>query len=75
MRHKAEIHVPGSVSKVIRVPEVNDDIADVSFIDPAYGKLRIVNFLVDEMGKKLRLKAGDGVSVVIGSDEVEPNSC
>ena len=38
-----------------------------------YGKLRIVNFLMDEMGQRHRLQEGDGVDVVVGSDEVEPD--
>jgi hypothetical protein len=45
----------------------------ISLTGPAYGKLRIVNFLVDEMGKQHRLKQGDGVAVVVASDEVEPS--
>jgi hypothetical protein len=38
-----------------------------------YGKIRIVHLLSDEMVKRLRLIEGDGVDVVIGSDEIEPN--
>jgi len=75
MRRKAETHKSGTVSKIIRVPQVKEEQAEVRIegADPLYGKIRIVNFLSDEMGKKLQLKEGDGVDVIIGSDEIEPN--
>jgi hypothetical protein len=75
MRHKAETHKPGTVSKIIGVPEVKEEQAEIKLegADPFYGNIRIVNFLSDEMGERLRLKEGDGVDVVIGSDQIEPN--
>ena len=72
MHRKAETHKPGSVSRIIDGVELKQELAEISLTDPAYGKLRIVNFLADEMGKKLRLKEGDVVDVVISSSEVEP---
>jgi hypothetical protein len=74
MSQKAEAHKPGTVSRVIKVPEVNEEQAEVRIegTDPLYGKIRIVNFLSDEMGNKHRLKEGDGVDVVICSDDIEP---
>ena len=72
MHRKAETHKPGNVSRIIDGVELKQEVAEISLTDPAYGKLRIVNFLADEMGKKLRLKEGDVVDVVISSSEVEP---
>jgi hypothetical protein len=74
MSHKAETHKPGRVSKIIRGVEVKEERAEITLesTDPLYAKLRIVNVLMDEMGEKQRLKEGDGVDVVIGSDETEP---
>jgi hypothetical protein len=37
------------------------------------GNFAFVNFLMDEMGQRHRLQEGDGVDVVVGSDEVEPD--
>jgi hypothetical protein len=73
MRRKAETHQPRSVSRIINGVEVKEEIAEISLADPAYGKLRIVNSLVNEMGKTRRLKEGDDVDVVLRSDGVEPN--
>ena len=74
MSRKAETHKPGTVARVIKVPEVKEEQAEVCLegADPLYGKIRIVNFLCDEMGKKHRLKEGEGVDVVIRSDQIEP---
>jgi hypothetical protein len=74
MRRRAETHKPGKVTKIINSVEVREELAEITLagIDPAHAKLRIVNFLTDELGKELRLKEGDGVDVVVGSDEVEP---
>ena len=72
MHRKAETHKLGSISRIVDGAEVKEELAEISLTDPAYGKLRIVNFLADEMGKKLRLKEGDVVDVVISSSEVEP---
>jgi hypothetical protein len=74
MSHKAETHKPGTVSRVIKGPEVKEEQVEVRIegTDPLYGKIRIVNFLCDEMGKKHPLKEGDGVDVVISSDDTEP---
>jgi hypothetical protein len=72
MHRKAETHKPGNVSRIIDGVELKQELAEISLTDPAYEKLRIVNFLADEMGKKLRLKEGDVVDVVISSSEVEP---
>ena len=72
MHRKAETHKPGNVSRIIDGVELKQEVAEISLTDPAYEKLRIVNFLADEMGKKLRLKEGDVVDVVISSSEVEP---
>jgi hypothetical protein len=41
-------------------------------VDPLYAKIRIVNILSDEMGKATKLKRGDGVDVVIRSDDIKP---
>ena len=74
MSHKAETHKPGTVSRVFKVPEVKEEQAEIRLegIDPSHGKIRIVNFLCDEMGKKHNLKEGDGVDVVITSEDTEP---
>ena len=75
MSHKAETHKPGTVSRVIKVPEVKEEKVEIRLegTDPLYGKIRIVDFLNDDTGKKHHLKEGDGVDVVIRSDETEPN--
>ena len=72
MRHKAETHKPGSVVRIISGSDGNEEQAEIGLADPAQGKLRIANFLLDDMDRKHRLKQGDAVDVVIGSDEVEP---
>ena len=36
-----------------------------------HGKIRIINFLFDETGKEMRLKEGDGVDVIIASDDTK----
>lgn len=75
MRRKAETHKPGRVSKIIAPPAVKPEQAEISLegADPLYAKIRIANILCDEMGKKLRLKEGDGVDVAISSNEIEPD--
>jgi hypothetical protein len=75
MRRKAEAHKPGKVTKIVDGVEAREQLAEVTVeeADPMYGKLRIVNFLMDEMGQKHRLQEGDGVDVIVGSDDVKPN--
>ena len=73
MQREAETHRSGSVSRIIDGVELKEEVAEISLADPAHGKLRIVNFLVDEMGKKLRLKEGEEVDVIVSSTEFEPN--
>jgi hypothetical protein len=75
MRRRAETHKPGRVTKIVDGVEVREELAEITVegTDPMYGKLRIVNFLMDEMGQKHRLQEGDGVDVVVGADEVEPD--
>ena len=75
MRRKAEAHKPGKVTKIVDGVEAREQLAEITVeeADPMYGKLRIVNFLMDEMGQKHRLQEGDGVDVVVGADEVEPD--
>jgi hypothetical protein len=60
-----------SVSKII--DGWREELAEISLTDPACGKPRSVNLLADEMGKKLRLKQGDEVDVIVSSTKVEPN--
>jgi hypothetical protein len=74
MHRKAETHKLGSISRIVDGAEVKEELAEISLTDPAHGKLRIVNFLADEMGKKLRLKEGDVVDLIIASSEVEPKN-
>ena len=71
MRHEAETHRPSTISNVIRMPEIKGQQVAIRFEDvlPPYGKSRLVDFLADEMGKKLCVKEGDAVDVVI---DVEP---
>jgi hypothetical protein len=73
MRRKAEIHKPGTVLRIVDVPEIKEQQAEIRIdgADPLYGKIRIVNFLSDEAGKKMRLKEGDGVDIIVGSDDAE----
>jgi hypothetical protein len=73
MRRKIEIHKPGKVTKIIPVPEVTEEQAEVEIegTEPPHGKIRIVNFLRSPKGTSLRLIEGDDVDVVIGSDDVE----
>lgn len=73
MRRKAEIHKPGTVLRIVDVPEIKEQQAEIRIdgADPLYGKIRIVNFLSDEAGKKMRLKEGDGVDLIVGSDDAE----
>ena len=75
MHRKSETHRPGRVTKIVDGVEVREELAEITVegADPMYGKLRIVNFLIDEMGKEHRLQEGDGVDVIVGSDEVEPD--
>jgi hypothetical protein len=75
MRRRAETHKPGKVSKIIEPPAVTTEQAEITVqgTDPLYAKIRIVNFLSDEMGRAARLKEGDGVDVAIRSDEIEPD--
>ena len=73
MSHKAETHKPGTVSRVSKLPEVKEEQVEIRLegADPLHDKVRIVNFLRDEMGKEYHLKEGDGVDVVISSDDIE----
>ena len=75
MRRRAETHRPGKVTKIVEGVEVREELAEITMqgSDPMYGKLRIVNFLMDEMGQKHRLQEGDGVDVIVGSDDVKQN--
>ncbi len=72
MRRKAETHKAGSVAKIIKASDVDEERAEIRLddADPACGKLRIVNFLLDEMGEKHRLKEGESVDVIVGSDDI-----
>jgi hypothetical protein len=74
MHRRAETHKPGKVTKIVDGVEAREELAEITLeeADPMYGKLRIVNFLMDEMGQKHRLQEGDGVDVIVGSDEVQP---
>jgi hypothetical protein len=67
MRHKAETHRPSTISNVIKMSEIKGQQVPIRFEDttPPYGKTRLVDFLADEMGKKLCTKEGDTVDVVI----------
>jgi hypothetical protein len=71
MHLNAETRKPGTVSHIIKMPEVKERQVAMRFEDapPPYGKSRIVDFLADEMSKKQRLKENDTVDVVI---DVEP---
>ena len=73
MRRKAETHKRGTVLRVVDVPEVKERQAEIRIddADPLYGKIRIVKFLSDEAGKKKRLKEGDGVDIIVASDDVK----
>jgi hypothetical protein len=75
MRRRAETHRPGKVTKIVEGVEVREELAEITMqgSDPMYGKLRIVNFLIDEMGQKHKLQEGDGVDVIVGSDDVKQN--
>jgi hypothetical protein len=61
--HKAEIRKPDTISNVIKMPEVKGQQVAIPFEDahPPYGKTRIVDFLADEVGKKVCVKEGDTV--------------
>jgi hypothetical protein len=52
MRRKAEIHKMGTVLRIVDVPEIKEQQAEIRIdgADPLYGKIRIVNFLSDESG-------------------------
>jgi hypothetical protein len=69
--HEAEIHKPDTISNIIKMPEIKGQQVAIRFEDahPVHGKTRIVDFLTDEMGKKLCLEEGNIVNVVI---DVEP---
>jgi hypothetical protein len=71
MHHKAETHRPSTVSNIIKMPEVKGQQVAIRFEDahPPYRKTRIVDFLADEMGKKLCPEEGDIMGVV---SDVEP---
>ena len=75
MRRKAETHKPGKVTKIVDGVEAREELAEITLeeADPVYGKLRVVNFLKDKMGQKHRLQEGDGVDVILGSDDVKQN--
>jgi hypothetical protein len=72
-RRKAEIRKPGIVLRIVNVPEVKEQQAEIRIdgADPLYGKIRIVNFISGEPGKKIRLKEDDSVDIIIGSDDGE----
>jgi hypothetical protein len=76
MRRRADTHKPGTVSKIIKPPTVKTEQAEISLegADPVHAKIRIVIFLLDEMGRGTRLEEGDGVDVAIRSDEIEPDA-
>jgi hypothetical protein len=71
MRHKAETHRPSTISNVIKMPEIKGQQVAIRFEDvhPPYRKTQLVDFLADEMGKKMCGKEGDTADVVI---DVEP---
>jgi hypothetical protein len=73
MRRRIETHKGGKVTKIIPVPEVREEQAEVEIegANPVFGKIRIVNFLRGSKGESVRLSEGDDVDVVIGSDEGE----
>jgi hypothetical protein len=74
MRRRIETHKPGKVTRIIPVPEVTEEQAEVEIegAQPLHGKVRIVNFLRSPKGESVRLIEGDDVDVVIGTDEAEP---
>ena len=73
MTRRTETRNPGKVTKIIHVPEVKEEQAEVE-IDGAHlsGRIRIVNFLRGRQGQAVRLHEGDHVDVIVRSDDVEP---
>jgi uncharacterized protein YfaS (alpha-2-macroglobulin family) len=72
MPEKPSVTLPGTVEKVIKPVNPNEpekaQIA-VEGADDLYREIRIENSLVDENGKKVRLKKGAEVDVTV---EAEP---
>ena len=71
MRKKAQVKKPGKVEKIIKSPVTNaPEKAEIRLedADHLYREIRIENTLQDEEGKKVRLKEGADVEVVIEAD-------
>jgi uncharacterized protein YfaS (alpha-2-macroglobulin family) len=69
---KAKIRKPGRVEKIIKSPvptEPEKAEIRVDGADPLYREIRIENTLHDEEGKKVKLKKGDEVEVVVEADK------
>jgi len=71
VRKKAQVKKPGKVEKIIKPPVPNEpEKAEISVedADHLYREIRIENTLKDEEGKKVKLKPGANVEVVIEAD-------
>ena len=72
VRKKAQVKKPAKVQKIIKSPLTSEpEKAEISVedADPLYREIRIENTLKDDEGKKVRLKEGADVEVVIEADQ------
>ena len=65
---------PGTVTKVIQSPDpVVPEKAEIAVkgADPLYSEIRVENILVNEEGKKVKLRKGSRVEVTIEAEAKE----
>lgn len=71
MKHKPSVRKRGVVEKVIKppIPSMPEKAQiEVEGAEPLYKEIRIENTLEDENGRKVKLKEGAAVEVVIEAD-------
>jgi hypothetical protein len=74
---KATTTLPGKVERVISAhpPSGEPEKAQIAVegADDLYREIRVPNTLMDDKGRKVKLKTGDEVDVKIETDAVEPD--
>ena len=66
---KPKTSKPGRVKRVIKLPyEPEKAEIAVQGADPLYSEIRIENTLEDEQGRKVKLKEGEHVDVIVEAD-------
>jgi hypothetical protein len=72
MPEKPSVTLPGTVEKIITPPHpLEPEKAQISLEDgdPLYREIRINNTLIDEEGKKVKLKRGAKVEVTVEANQ------